>query len=139
MGTACAASRRAESEGVVFEIQRWSGNDGPGIRTVVFFKGCPLRCAWCCNPESWARAPQIAFFEARCRECGRCREACPQVQDGAAWDEEAMRATSCTACGRCVEVCAAGARELMGQRMAVADVLTLVEKDRIFYLSLIHI
>ncbi len=108
-------------EGVIFEIQRWAGNDGPGIRTLIFFKGCPLRCLWCCNPESWSPVPQVAFFEDRCQGCGQCREVCPQAVPG------------CTACGRCVQACPADARELMGKRMSVQNVLALVEKDRVFY------
>ena len=116
-----------ESEGVVLEIERWSSKDGPGIRTVVFMKGCPLRCTWCCNPESWSPAPQIAFFEERCRECGKCIEVCPQsiARPGIG--------SGCTACARCVEACGYGARELMGKRMSVGEVLSIIERDRVFY------
>ncbi|HSJ54826.1 MAG TPA: glycyl-radical enzyme activating protein [Anaerolineae bacterium] len=123
----------AEPTGAVFEIQRWSGNDGPGIRTVVFFKGCPLRCAWCCNPESWSPAPQVAFFEERCLGCGRCREVCPRSIPGPGPDGGRGSAPGCTACGRCVKACPSGARVLMGKRMAVGEVLQAVERDRVFY------
>jgi len=118
-----------KSQGVIFDIQRWSSDDGPGIRTVIFFKGCPLRCIWCCNPESWSPVPQIAFFEERCQDCGQCQEVCPQsiAKPGP------QTVSGCTACGRCVEVCPAGARELMGKRMSVEDVLSVIQRDRVFY------
>ncbi len=64
-------------EGLVFDIQRYSINDGPGIRTTVFFKGCPLTCSWCDNPESQKSFPQLLFFESLCVRCYRCREVCP--------------------------------------------------------------
>ena len=64
--------------GVIFDIAHWSGHDGPGIRSVVFFKGCPLRCAWCHNPESQRREPEISRFEERCRGCRACVSACPR-------------------------------------------------------------
>jgi pyruvate-formate lyase-activating enzyme len=67
------------TDGVIFDIQRYSIHDGPGIRTVVFFRGCPLRCLWCSNPEGQQAAPAIEFFAARCQRCGRCVEACPRA------------------------------------------------------------
>jgi pyruvate formate lyase activating enzyme len=120
-------------EGVIFEIQRWSGNDGPGIRTVVFFKGCPLRCLWCCNPESWSPCPQVAFFEERCLGCGRCQQVCPQSIARPGGGDGHETTAGCTACGQCVQACPSGARELMGKRMSVAEVLSAVERDRVFY------
>jgi pyruvate formate lyase activating enzyme len=122
-----------EPEGVIFEIQRWSSKDGPGIRTVVFFKGCPLRCIWCCNPESWSPVPQIAFFEERCQDCGQCLEACPRSIARSGQGQDRQGASYCTACGQCVAACPFGARELMGKRMSVEDVLSVIERDRVFY------
>ncbi|HSJ54748.1 MAG TPA: glycyl-radical enzyme activating protein [Anaerolineae bacterium] len=118
---------RAQREGTIFDVERWSGNDGPGIRTVVFAKGCPLRCVWCCNPESWSPAPQMAFFQERCQDCGQCRAVCQQPTVGHALPP------GCTACGRCVAVCPAGARELLGKRVAAADLLPTLQRDRVFY------
>jgi len=118
---------------VILDIERWSSHDGPGIRTVVFFKGCPLRCLWCCNPESWSPVPQIAFFEERCRDCGKCTEACPQSIARPGIGQSWQGGSGCTACGRCVAACPYGARELMGKRMSVGEVLSVVERDRVFY------
>ena len=107
--------------GLVFHIMRFSLDDGPGIRTTVFLKGCPLRCSWCHNPESWKPSPEVLFFEERCRHCGDCAAVCPHALE------------SCEACGRCVEACLAEARQLAGRRMSVAEVLAEVERDVIFF------
>lgn len=123
----------SEPEGVIFEIERWSTRDGPGIRTVIFFKGCPLRCKWCCNPESWSPGPQIAYFEERCSGCGRCQDVCPRGVALPASDGGVEDRSACTACGQCVAVCPAGAREVMGEKLTVENVLSVVERDRVFY------
>jgi pyruvate formate lyase activating enzyme len=103
--------------GLVFNIQRFSISDGPGIRTTVFMKGCSLRCYWCHNPESQSPVPQIQFFKARCIGCGSCVQACPAAQDGQA----AFLTERCTGCGACAEVCYAGALELCGRRYEADD------------------
>jgi pyruvate formate lyase activating enzyme len=126
------AAEVAESiKGRVFNIQRYSLHDGPGIRTVVFLKGCPLRCAWCCNPESIERGPHITFNPQKCIGDGRCVEACPT----GARDAEGYHVELCTFCGRCVEACPTEALELVGRDMSVEEVLQEVEKDRLFYES----
>ena len=112
--------------GVVFDVKRYTLHDGPGIRTTVYLKGCPLSCDWCHNPEGQAPAPEIVTWERRCIGCGRCVAACPQ-------GDAVLGGPSCERCGRCVAVCPAGAREWIGRWMTVAEVMAEVERDVIFY------
>lgn len=112
---------------------RFSLHDGPGIRTTVFLKGCPLACAWCHNPESQSPLPELMLRPNLCIACLECVSACPQ---GAVYVENGPPVTRkqvCLACGTCAEVCAAGARELVGRRMSVQAVLAEVLKDLPFY------
>jgi len=119
--------------GVVFDIRRFSIHDGPGIRTTVFFQGCPLACAWCHNPEGMAPEPALVYRANRCLRCGACVPACPQ--GAIALHDELVHTDRdrCICCGTCVEVCYAGARELAGRTMTVAEVLAEVERDTVFY------
>jgi pyruvate formate lyase activating enzyme len=109
--------------GIIFNIQRFSIHDGPGIRTTVFLKGCPLRCWWCHNPEGQATARELVLREERCIGCGRCQRACTS---GAGADE-------CILCGDCVQACPAEAREIAGRVMTVEQVMAEVAKDIVFY------
>jgi pyruvate formate lyase activating enzyme len=116
----------------VFNTMRFSIHDGPGIRTTVFLKGCPLRCAWCHNPESQDFRPCIMLFAERCRLCGDCVEACPRhgIGDpavGLKIPEE------CDACGSCAGACVAGARELAGRQTTVAELMDELRRDIIFF------
>lgn len=118
-------------QGLIFDIQRFSIHDGPGIRTLVFMKGCPLRCSWCSNPESQNAKPEIMFFEEKCIRCGACLEACPH---GEILKENWPLATEqCVGCGSCVEACYAEARKLVGRWYTVEQVFDIVERDRVFY------
>lgn len=118
----------------VFNIQSFCIHDGPGIRSTVFLKGCPLRCLWCANPESQRREPELLTYPAKCSRCGACAEACPQgaVSPVSGAMPRTDRA-KCTGCGACAAVCPAGARELSGREMTVSEVLEAVEGDRLFY------
>ena len=119
--------------GMVFDIQRFSIHDGPGIRTTVFLKGCPLRCAWCHNPEGIPEGPIVSFLPERCIGCGHCGRACPNqahaLRDGA----HVLLRERCVACGRCAEGCYAGALEVIGREMTPEAVLAEVLSDAPFY------
>ncbi|MBN2310339.1 MAG: glycyl-radical enzyme activating protein [Candidatus Hydrogenedentes bacterium] len=133
-GTSMMDRDRDETlRGVVFDIQRMSIHDGPGIRTTVFLKGCPLECFWCHNPEGRSTRRQLAFTPALCIGCGFCFTHCPNdvhvVVDGA----HTMERERCTECFACVEECYSNALEVIGREQSVAEVLAEVEKDRPFY------
>ncbi|HEX2924256.1 MAG TPA: glycyl-radical enzyme activating protein [Chloroflexota bacterium] len=123
----------ADPTGLVFNIQRYSIHDGPGIRTTVFLKGCPLRCLWCCNPESQSAQIEIGSYPDSCVGCGNCAADCPrgaiEVGPGGACLDRAR----CDRCGICAGVCVAGGLRQIGMRRGVADVVREVERDRTFY------
>ena len=120
---------------MVFDIRRCSVHDGPGIRTTVFLKGCPLRCSWCHNPEGLSAAPEVVWRAERCTRCGSCIAACPE--DALHWADDApapvLDESRCSLCGACGDECYAEAREQLGQTMDAAAVLDTVERDRVFY------
>jgi len=119
--------------GTVFNIQRYSIHDGPGIRTTVFLKGCPLNCWWCQNPESQLSGQEIVFWEDRCIGCGACSTICPsgaiQIKNGIPVTEK----EKCILCGKCIEKCPALAREMIGKKITAEEVIKEIEKDVIFY------
>lgn len=116
--------------GLVFNIMRFSLHDGPGIRTTVFLKGCPLHCRWCHNPESQSNKAEVLYLSERCIRCGDCYAAC---RHGALDEQLHSDSARCQRCGECVEVCPGGARQLVGRSMTVEDVLAEVVKDQVFY------
>jgi pyruvate formate lyase activating enzyme len=118
---------------MVFDIRRFSVHDGPGIRTTVFLKGCPLRCSWCHNPEGLSAAPEVIWRAERCIRCGACITACPESALGWEGDTPALDAARCSRCGDCAEACYADAREVLGRTMTAAAVLAVAERDRVFY------
>ncbi|MEN6368871.1 MAG: glycyl-radical enzyme activating protein [Thermotogota bacterium] len=121
--------------GVVFDVKRFAIHDGPGVRTTVFLKGCPLRCAWCHNPESQERGPELLFWNERCVGCGACVSTCPHgaiVLPASGAKPETDR-TRCTACGACVAVCNPRARTITGTTCTIDGLLTEVDRDALFY------
>ena len=121
-------------EGIVFDIQHYAVYDGPGIRTTVFLKGCPLRCLWCHNPESQELQPEISYFREKCLGCGKCVEACPKnaivltLEDGVIRDKNL-----CIVCGKCVEACPNEVMQQIGNPMSVDEVVKIAERDKPFY------
>lgn len=118
--------------GTVFDIQRFSLHDGPGIRTIVFLKGCPLSCQWCSNPESQSVKPVIMYKKDDCLHCGRCMTACKKEAispDNPAW----INRDRCNGCGECVNACPAGALVLKGRTMTIQQVIRELKKDATTY------
>jgi pyruvate formate lyase activating enzyme len=123
----------AGNSGFIFDIQRFSVHDGPGIRTLVFFKGCPLACLWCSNPESQKFAPELLFDASKCVACGGCVEACPRGAIRASGGGVQYDRERCAACGACGDVCPAEARTVAGRRATAAEVVVEVVKDAPFF------
>lgn len=127
--------------GRIFDIQRFSIHDGPGIRTTVFLKGCPLHCLWCHNPEGISPSPAISFLSEKCMACGECVRTCPngahqfQAGDNGAASTHAYDRERCEACGRCAVTCDTRALEFVGRWMTVEEIMKEVRPDRTFYLS----
>jgi pyruvate formate lyase activating enzyme len=106
------------------------------VRTTVFFKGCPLSCTWCCNPESQTSPPELVWIRELCLGCGRCREACPQGALGTGEDgDRTIDAERCQRCGRCAEACCGGALALLGRLVTVDEVLARVTRDALYFES----
>ena len=112
----------------VFNVARCSVNDGPGLRTVIYFKGCNLSCAWCHNPEGLSANREISFAKVKCIGCGRCAEVCSKAHTADGYIRE-----NCTLCGKCVEECTANALEMVGKEYDVESLLKEVKKDEAYF------
>ena len=120
--------------GHIFDIQRFSIHDGPGIRTTVFLKGCPLRCLWCGNPESIPREPSLSYIVEKCISCGACFDTCPEGALSADGTGKAVvDRERCTGCGACAPVCDPKALEIVGRVVSAAEVLDMVMRDKAYY------
>lgn len=127
------------NKAIITSIQRYCLDDGPGIRTTVFMKGCPLRCVWCHNPETHIAGRELMQKEHRCTGCQKCIPECPSgartfcLEDGT--PKIIVDRNICMSCGKCVDVCPNSACEICGKEMSVEDIISEVERDKIFYKS----
>lgn len=115
-----------KARGIIYNIQRFSLHDGEGIRTIIFMKGCPLRCQWCCNPESQDLEPEVLFLSDKCMACQNCIKCCPM-------DFLKIDRDKCKRCGLCAQGCPTSSKRMSGEYVTVNDLLKEVEKDRVFY------
>lgn len=120
---------------LITNIQRYSVQDGPGIRTTIFLKGCPLRCPWCHNPETQACEREINYDSEKCTGCGACVQVCPSGASRTDGTTSVLDRGLCTRCGACVDACPAGAREWSGQVMTIEEVVREAKEDEMFFLS----
>jgi len=127
-------SKAIERKAFIFNVQKYNMYDGPGVRTIVFFKGCPLRCKWCSNPESVKQIYQILFKKNMCANCGACTKVCPAgihtLNNGI---HEVKRNNDCTGCRKCKDVCPHAALEIAGEMKSLSELLHMVREDAMFY------
>jgi len=125
-----------ERKALIFNIQKYNMYDGPGVRTIVFFKGCPLRCKWCSNPESQKKKHQVLFKESLCVNCGACVSVCPTGVHRLSPDtgaHEFVKGSECIGCRKCEEACLQSALSVVGDVKTISELLEIVEEDRSFY------
>lgn len=119
----------------IFEIERFAIHDGPGIRTTVFFQGCPLRCAWCANPESQTIGRHMMFFPKMCSGCGTCAQSCPRSAISISMDKAACDREKCVSCGTCADACPNSAIKVSGKHISCDDLFDIVSRDLDYYRS----
>jgi len=124
---------KSKTKGKIFNIQRFSIHDGPGIRTIVFMKGCPLRCLWCSNPESQKLNDEIVYLKSSCRKCKNCELVCKRKAIAVEENRVAINRKICNNCGECIQVCPNRALKKIGEEYTVEEVINEIEKDRAFY------
>lgn len=131
MGNLSSEAQSITETGLIFDVKHFAVHDGPGIRTTIFLKGCPLRCKWCHSPESQGHHVEIAYYPSLCIGCSACVEACPAGAQ--TMGPVKIRRELCVGCGNCVDTCYAGALVRFGDHVSVEEVLREVEKDRLLY------
>ena len=125
-----------EREATIFNVQKYNMYDGPGVRTIIFFQGCPLRCKWCANPEGLMRKPRIMFKENLCINCGRCVDVCPVGKhklDLVTGEHKINRDVNCIGCKKCEETCYKSAITVVGEDKKLSEIMEIIEEDRVFY------
>lgn len=120
-------------QGIIFDIKQFAIHDGPGIRTTVFLKGCPLHCWWCHNPEGLSPTKEVAYYAYKCIKCEKCVQACPNDAISATENGIQTDRDRCTALGNCVNVCPTGARESIGRKISDVDLLEAIKRDTIYH------
>lgn len=118
-----------KNRAMIFDVQRYSLHDGPGIRTMIFFKGCPLQCLWCCNPESQNSYAETEYRDDLCRECGRCEAACVNNAINMKDNKQRIDKKKCKNCGKCSEACPYGAIRLIGRIFDVEEIMDQIKAD----------
>lgn len=125
-----------ERKATIFNIQKYNMYDGPGVRTLVFFKGCPLRCKWCANPEGLEKKFQIMFKSNSCTNCGACVSVCPvgiHTISKDSQEHQVLRDVDCLGCGKCVEACMTKALSVVGEVKTISELMEVIREDKTFY------